>query len=92
MAETSARPVVWDYHVVLLLRPRYDTQIVATDVDGAIGTDPQSWVYDFDSRLDIPCALEGMSRRLHFYYISYWTYRLYELHVPGGHTRVSEVS
>lgn len=35
--------VVWDYHVVLLLR----------------SSDGQHWIYDFDTRIAIPCPLKG---------------------------------
>jgi len=61
-------PVVWDYHVVLLLcRPtqdqillqsanesqqEMDSNIVATSQLG------QPWIYDFDTQLELPCTLE----------------------------------
>jgi hypothetical protein len=35
--------VVWDYHVVLLVRSR----------------DQQHWIYDFDTRLPFPCLMQG---------------------------------
>ncbi|KAJ3786187.1 N-terminal glutamine amidase-domain-containing protein, partial [Lentinula aff. detonsa] len=36
------QPVVWDYHVVAILRPRKSSSNL------------HSWVYDFDTRLDLP--------------------------------------
>jgi hypothetical protein len=41
-------PVIWDYHVVLLLRQR----------DGG----PSTWVYDFDTELALPCKTKGIKR------------------------------
>ncbi|KAJ3814832.1 N-terminal glutamine amidase-domain-containing protein [Lentinula lateritia] len=41
-SEELGYPVIWDYHVVAVLRPRN------------ISTSVQSWVYDFDTRLGIP--------------------------------------
>ncbi|PFH52422.1 hypothetical protein AMATHDRAFT_74213 [Amanita thiersii Skay4041] len=43
-ARESGLPVVWDYHVVLLLRPRFAD--VASE---------ESWIYDFDADMPIPC-------------------------------------
>ncbi|KAJ7738529.1 N-terminal glutamine amidase-domain-containing protein [Mycena maculata] len=38
----DTQPVIWDYHVVLLLR----------------SGDHQYWIYDFDTRLPFPCLLK----------------------------------
>ncbi|THH08212.1 hypothetical protein EW145_g2854 [Phellinidium pouzarii] len=40
--------VLWDYHVILALRPRHSGPAAGRRV----------WVYDMDSRLDVPCSLE----------------------------------
>ncbi|KDR81797.1 hypothetical protein GALMADRAFT_240006 [Galerina marginata CBS 339.88] len=50
-ARLEDNPVIWDYHVILVLRPRHkDT----TEVN-----EPHtSWVYDFDTRLSMPCEWE----------------------------------
>ncbi|KZT11633.1 uncharacterized protein LAESUDRAFT_720886 [Laetiporus sulphureus 93-53] len=57
--------VVWDYHVVLVLRSRErsaddETHEEAPDIDGAADNMLNSegsgaWVYDFDTRLPNPC-------------------------------------
>jgi hypothetical protein len=57
-------PVVWDYHVVLVLRLRNhvfsrngnDMRCVP-----AVDEITHSWVYDFDTVLDLPCTLQGKS-------------------------------
>ncbi|EGN95453.1 hypothetical protein SERLA73DRAFT_186466, partial [Serpula lacrymans var. lacrymans S7.3] len=41
--------VVWDYHVILAMRPR--SPFVSSAGDPAA----QTWVYDYDTRLGIPC-------------------------------------
>ena len=46
--ESRRFPVVWDYHVILLI----------SNGSGALSRS-QTWVYDFDSRLHKPCKLEG---------------------------------
>ena len=53
------RPVVWDYHVILILKP-----IFQDGGDNAIEFDslahPESIVYDFDTTLSMPCSWGGM--------------------------------
>ncbi|KAJ7751997.1 N-terminal glutamine amidase-domain-containing protein [Mycena metata] len=44
--EQKTSHVVWDYHVVLLLRSR----------------ERQQWIYDFDSRLPFPCLMKDYLR------------------------------
>lgn len=58
LANESHRPVVWDYHVVLVLRLR--NHVLSQDVRCAPTVDEttHSWVYDFDTILDLPCALQ----------------------------------
>ncbi|KAF9036672.1 N-terminal glutamine amidase-domain-containing protein [Panaeolus papilionaceus] len=54
-------PVVWDYHVVLVLRPRNMQIGVDAEAEGGelqeVTAVPEGecWVYDFDSRLESPC-------------------------------------
>ena len=57
--------VVWDYHVVLLLRLASVGGLV-THTHGELGTPAdlnqqvsQTWVYDFDTRLPLPCDGKG---------------------------------
>lgn len=52
-APFEGNPVVWDYHVVLLLRPRQ----AALNENGRT----MSWVYDFDTILPVPCPGQGKS-------------------------------
>ncbi|KAF8803507.1 hypothetical protein BYT27DRAFT_7195342 [Phlegmacium glaucopus] len=49
-AQFEEDPVLWDYHVVLLLRPRQG-------VEESMGFNDHdmSWVYDFDTTLPVPC-------------------------------------
>ncbi|KAJ3792697.1 N-terminal glutamine amidase-domain-containing protein [Lentinula aff. detonsa] len=42
LSKEPGQPVVWDYHVVAVLRPRKSSSNL------------HSWVYDFDTRLDLP--------------------------------------
>lgn len=46
-SQDPEHPVVWDYHCILVLRPRLEP-----------ATEP-AWVYDYDSYLSIPCCLSG---------------------------------
>ncbi|KAF8579499.1 hypothetical protein K439DRAFT_1637982 [Ramaria rubella] len=48
-------PVVWDYHCILLLRPR------SRSVAGAATSSESVWIFDFDSRLAKPCCWSGKS-------------------------------
>ncbi|PPR04977.1 hypothetical protein CVT24_010435 [Panaeolus cyanescens] len=50
-------PVVWDYHVVLVIRPRNMEIGVDTEMDSV--PEGESWVYDMDSRLESPCPWNG---------------------------------
>ena len=48
---------MWDYHVVLVLRPR---AVLSENVpSGGETTEDTAWVYDFDSRLPLPCRWTG---------------------------------
>ena len=62
--------VVWDYHVVLVLRPRVGCpQLQTGDNLSSNGEFPEvsarspmnltAWVYDYDSRLPAPCTWRG---------------------------------
>jgi len=54
--------VVWDYHVILLLRPR-EPHLKGSGSLPAVKTSHKSssWVYDFDTTLPVPCQWEGDS-------------------------------
>lgn len=41
--------VVWDYHVILLIRFR----------EADLRERAPVWIYDFDTRLAVPCKLQG---------------------------------
>ncbi|EIN07838.1 hypothetical protein PUNSTDRAFT_69424 [Punctularia strigosozonata HHB-11173 SS5] len=71
--------VVWDYHVVLCLRSRARPVSPPSDSEArAFGktTDSDSpartWIYDFDTRLGLPCDATGACLRVS----SYICYRL----------------
>ncbi|KAK7467065.1 hypothetical protein VKT23_004126 [Stygiomarasmius scandens] len=51
LSKTNELPVVWDYHVILVLRPR------------ALSTEMSSWVYDYDTRLGMPISLKDYFAR-----------------------------
>jgi len=57
LAASTDFPVVWDYHVVLILRLRSEhmagSQI--SDAADAPECEIEAWVYDFDSLLPKPC-------------------------------------
>lgn len=60
-------PVLWDYHVILVLRPRRSASLIGQspfefETEGRL-----SWVYDFDTRLPIPCAWNGESCQIMLY-------------------------
>ena len=57
-AQIEGNPVIWDYHVVLLLRPR---QGVEGTTDFIEKDRARSWVYDFDTTLPVPCPGQGKS-------------------------------
>ena len=42
--------VIWDYHCILMLRPRREST-----------TEP-AWIFDYDSRLAMPCCWSGESK------------------------------
>ncbi|KAJ3744587.1 N-terminal glutamine amidase-domain-containing protein [Lentinula detonsa] len=42
LSKEPGQPVIWDYHVVAVLRPR------------KFSSNLHSWVYDLDTRLDLP--------------------------------------
>lgn len=48
--------VVWDYHVVLVLRPRLMRTNASSNGET---TEADAWVYDFDSRGPLPCRWLG---------------------------------
>lgn len=49
-------PVIWDYHVILVKVP-----VLVTGPESARQENLDSWVYDFDSRLEeMPCPWEGL--------------------------------
>lgn len=58
LAQDPSHPVVWDYHVILLLKPkeRNSASLGESDEFRAGGTQ-NAWVYDFDTRLGIPISL-----------------------------------
>ncbi|KAI0956822.1 hypothetical protein AcW1_005409 [Taiwanofungus camphoratus] len=48
--------VVWDYHVVLVLLPRAQTEPNDLGPNGSEArAENETWVYDFDTRLSVPC-------------------------------------
>ncbi|TCD65624.1 hypothetical protein EIP91_002429 [Steccherinum ochraceum] len=54
--------VVWDYHVVLVVRPINHASDDPSQRDQAEVTSdirPSCWVYDFDTRLPMPCESTG---------------------------------
>lgn len=54
--QARAGAVLWDYHVVLVLRARPRGA-------GETPTAPAAcWVYDFDSRAGVPCPWQGAQR------------------------------
>lgn len=50
LSKASDSPVVWDYHCVLLLKARRGI---------ATASEPCCWVFDYDSRLGMPCPVQG---------------------------------
>lgn len=50
-ARSPNNPVVWDYHVILVLRPKIN--------ESNPGPHRVAWVYDFDTKLSNPCRLQG---------------------------------
>lgn len=63
-AREDGCPVVWDYHVLLLLRPVVSAG--PDEINDGQSVRPGSFIYDFDSTLDLPCDAQGLSlfRRL----------------------------
>lgn len=57
LAGTAEKAVIWDYHVVLLLRARRNGQFA--ELAQAESNVPQSWIYDFDTLLPKPCHWKG---------------------------------
>ncbi|KAF9501004.1 hypothetical protein BDN71DRAFT_1501767 [Pleurotus eryngii] len=64
LAQHDLYPVVWDYHVVMALRLRTASSSGLQQSDGAddlgdtTGAICRCWVYDFDTRLGLPCPAE----------------------------------
>ena len=50
-ARAEGLPVVWDYHVFLVLRPLLSTQ---HDMGDGENSHTSSLIYDFDTTLDLP--------------------------------------
>jgi len=50
--------VVWDYHVVLLLRSKGPSLVDSLDTQDVYEVQ-KNWVYDFDTRLAVPCSWTG---------------------------------
>ncbi|KAI0259940.1 N-terminal glutamine amidase-domain-containing protein [Gloeopeniophorella convolvens] len=46
--------VVWDYHVILALQPKPPYSASGVEPQD-ISRPPTTWIYDFDTRLDLPC-------------------------------------
>ncbi|KAF9477377.1 hypothetical protein BDN70DRAFT_881282 [Pholiota conissans] len=46
-------PVIWDYHVILILRLRRNAATTITEYSAK-----RSWAYDLDTSLDLPCTWE----------------------------------
>lgn len=59
------QPVVWDYHVILVLKPIQDKE--SNPYQPTVYHNQESIVYDFDTSLSMPCKWEGASL---FVYIS----------------------
>ncbi|RDB24108.1 Protein N-terminal glutamine amidohydrolase [Hypsizygus marmoreus] len=65
LAHEPSRPVVWDYHVLLVLRPHSfaiqahpaPINIITSSKAPSYGQNT-TWAYDFDTQLDLPCTLE----------------------------------
>ena len=55
-AGAQGSSIVWDYHVVLALRPRYSSQ---DDGDDGGSSHTASWIYDFDTTLNLPHDARG---------------------------------
>ncbi|KAL0947067.1 hypothetical protein HGRIS_013208 [Hohenbuehelia grisea] len=61
LARDHLYPVVWDYHVIMILRPR--KRSLSADGDTVLRVKDEqdddtraiSWVYDFDTHLPLPC-------------------------------------
>lgn len=64
LAQQDLYPVVWDYHVVMALRLRTAPSSEVQQSEGAddladtTGAICRCWVYDFDTRLGLPCPAE----------------------------------
>ena len=66
-AREKGLPVIWDYHVVLVLRPLSSRQ---DDMGDGGNSHTGSWIYDFDTTLDLPYdAQRGyLIHRLSFFF------------------------
>ncbi|KAF9815441.1 hypothetical protein IEO21_04612 [Rhodonia placenta] len=53
--------IIWDYHVILALRPTTASRRSGTSED-TITDASEAWVYDFDTRLPVPCRWQGTLR------------------------------
>ncbi|KAF9566342.1 hypothetical protein CPC08DRAFT_814909 [Agrocybe pediades] len=62
-ARVEGNPVIWDYHVILVLRPRNEADTLESLDSGSLSAQYEadqsgSWVYDFDTTLPVPCQWE----------------------------------
>jgi hypothetical protein len=58
LAGSADHAIVWDYHVVLILRLRSDQAVEDCTVPES---DIQAWIYDYDTLLPKPCLWKGAS-------------------------------
>ena len=54
--------VVWDYHVILVLRPRLLRKLASAHGEMA---EADAWIYDFDTRCPLPCRWLGEIETIH---------------------------
>ncbi|TFK27395.1 hypothetical protein FA15DRAFT_666479 [Coprinopsis marcescibilis] len=60
-ARKEELPVIWDYHVILILKPREveeDEGLHGRNNEEADDPPRMTWLYDFDTRLPVPCPWE----------------------------------
>jgi protein N-terminal glutamine amidohydrolase len=61
LAGSADHAIVWDYHVVLILRLKSDVGGETTSCTVVPEGDIQAWVYDYDTLLPKPCPCKGAS-------------------------------
>lgn len=85
--------VVWDYHIFLLLRPSNNGGLGRVPDASVV---PESWVYDYDTTLDLPCPAQGEHHPSHAVAASQGRQltrsesRVYIAYVPHGLVRPAE--